>query len=160
MAMSFEGKTPSSTMAAILATEPRPLRELQPVTPSSIERIVKRCLAKDPDDRWQTARDLRAEIEWAAAGGATADATAASAARSSRTPLIWKGATTLFAVIAVALAAEYFSRRAEPRVVTRFAVLPPEKTSFAVGGFVTPTQESPIAVVLNWQSALGARDKR
>jgi len=65
----FEGKTPSSTIAAILATEPRPQRELQPVTPPALERVVKRCLVKDPDDRWQTARDLRAELEWTAKGG-------------------------------------------------------------------------------------------
>src|SRR6476620_4190526 len=67
----FDGKTPSSTMAALLATEPRPMRELQPVTQPALERIVKRCRAKDPDDRWQTARDLKAELEWIGDGGAT-----------------------------------------------------------------------------------------
>jgi eukaryotic-like serine/threonine-protein kinase len=66
----FDGKAPSGTMAAILATERRPMRELQP---PALERVVKRCLAKDPDDRWQTARDLRAELEWLVKGGTTSD---------------------------------------------------------------------------------------
>src|SRR6185295_12598070 len=84
----FEGKTPSSTMAAILATEPRPLRELQPVTPPALERIVRRCLAKDPDERWQTARDLRAELEWMGGRGAdTADGTIAAASVTRSSPL-------------------------------------------------------------------------
>jgi serine/threonine protein kinase len=85
----FDGKTPSSTMAAILATEPRPLRELQPVTPPALERIVKRCLAKDPDDRWQTARDLKAELEWIVDGGATRGEAAANA-RPAANSLAWK----------------------------------------------------------------------
>ncbi|MEO6213843.1 MAG: protein kinase [Vicinamibacterales bacterium] len=59
----FEGKSASGVMAAILATEPPPMRELQPVTPASLEWIVRRCLAKDPDDRWQSVRDLRATLE-------------------------------------------------------------------------------------------------
>ena len=82
----FEGKTPSSVMAAILATEPRPLKELQPLTPASLERTIRRCLAKDPDDRWQSARDLRAELEWIGAGsGATSETAALAPAKASAT---------------------------------------------------------------------------
>ena len=50
----FEGQTSSSVMAAVLATKPRPIEELLPLTPPALERIVSRCLAKDPEDRWQT----------------------------------------------------------------------------------------------------------
>ena len=49
----FDGKTSSSVMAAVLATKPRPIDELVPLTPPALERIVSRCLAKDPEDRWQ-----------------------------------------------------------------------------------------------------------
>ncbi len=81
----FDGKTPSSVMAAILATEPRPLKDLQPLTPASLERTIKRCLAKDPDERWQTARDLRAELEWIGASSAASSERAAAPTRGSAT---------------------------------------------------------------------------
>ncbi len=65
----FDGKTSSSIMAAVLATKPRPIEELVPLTPPALERIVARCLAKDPEDRWQTARDVAAELQWVGQGG-------------------------------------------------------------------------------------------
>jgi len=55
----FDGATTTSIIAAILHTDPPPVSSLRPVTPAAIDRIVKTCLAKDPEERWQTARDLR-----------------------------------------------------------------------------------------------------
>ncbi len=54
----FDGESPASVMAAILEHEPEALSARQPLVPPALERLVTRCLAKDPDDRWQTARDL------------------------------------------------------------------------------------------------------
>src|SRR5262245_24980818 len=96
----FDGKTPSSVMAAILATEPRPLRVLQPVTPAALERIVKRCLAKDPEDRWQSARDLQAELEWIGAGGATSGNASANAVVPASS-LRWKIAAAALAIVSL-----------------------------------------------------------
>src|SRR6202049_1894803 len=62
----FEGKTQASLIAAILEKEPPTMSSLQPMTPPALGRVVKRCLAKDPDDRWQTARDLEVELKWIA----------------------------------------------------------------------------------------------
>jgi serine/threonine protein kinase len=59
----FEGASAASVIAAIIE---RPAPSLGAVVPPAIERILQRCLAKDPDDRWQTARDLRVELQWAA----------------------------------------------------------------------------------------------
>jgi len=60
----FEAKSHASLIAAILKEEPRPMRELQPLTPPGLEHIVKACLAKDPDDRPQSAHDLKLEFDW------------------------------------------------------------------------------------------------
>ncbi|MGH9774631.1 MAG: protein kinase domain-containing protein [Candidatus Acidiferrales bacterium] len=60
----FEAKSQASLIAAILREEPRPMRELQPLTPLLLEQIVKTCLAKDPDDRPQSAHDLKLQLDW------------------------------------------------------------------------------------------------
>jgi serine/threonine protein kinase len=60
----FEAKSHASLIAAILKEEPRPMRELQPMTPPALEHIVKACLAKDPDERPQSAHDLKLEFDW------------------------------------------------------------------------------------------------
>jgi serine/threonine-protein kinase len=65
----FEGKSQASLIAAILEREPPPMSLLQPMTPPALDRVVKRCIAKDRDDRWQTARDLEVELKWIAEGG-------------------------------------------------------------------------------------------
>jgi serine/threonine protein kinase len=65
----FEGKSKASLIAAILDAEPPAISNLQPVTPPMLDRVVKKCLAKDPEDRFHTAHDLRDELTWVAEGG-------------------------------------------------------------------------------------------
>ena len=65
----FEGESKASLAAAILTSEPPPITKIQPLTPPALDRVVKRCLAKDPEDRWQTARDLTSELKWIAEAG-------------------------------------------------------------------------------------------
>jgi hypothetical protein len=62
----FDGKTASNVMAAILATEPRKPSDLAPVTPPLLEWIILRCLEKEPDARWQSAHDIRLQLQWLA----------------------------------------------------------------------------------------------
>jgi eukaryotic-like serine/threonine-protein kinase len=64
----FEGKTQLSVASAILERDPEPVTRVQPLAPPALEHIVGRALAKDPADRWQSARDLKAELEWIAQG--------------------------------------------------------------------------------------------
>jgi Tol biopolymer transport system component len=62
----FEGATAATLSGAILHTDPPPISSLQPLAPPALDRLVARCLAKDPDDRWQSARDLMLELKWIA----------------------------------------------------------------------------------------------
>ena len=132
----FDGKTPSSTMAAILATEPRPMRELQPVTPLALERVVKRCLAKDPDDRWQNARDLKSEIEWINADGGVRDKLTATPAHASRrTRLAWLAMAGVLA-LATSAAAWYLKPAREQPLLQMEISAPPGVSISQIAGHI------------------------
>jgi eukaryotic-like serine/threonine-protein kinase len=60
----FEGKSQLSVASAILEKEPAPITSIKPLTPPGLDHAIRRCLSKDPDDRWQTARDLALELKW------------------------------------------------------------------------------------------------
>ncbi len=60
----FEGKSQASLIAAIMGQEPRPMAELQPMTPSTLNHVVRRCMSKAPEDRWQAASDVMQELKW------------------------------------------------------------------------------------------------
>jgi serine/threonine-protein kinase len=65
----FEGKSQASLIGEIMGSNPPSLSELQPLTPPLLDRVVSKCLAKESDERWQTARDLHDELKWIAGGG-------------------------------------------------------------------------------------------
>jgi TolB-like protein/Flp pilus assembly protein TadD/predicted Ser/Thr protein kinase len=60
----FEGTTRSSLIAAIISTEPKPVSAIKPLTPPAFEHVIAKCLAKTPDDRWQSAHDIAEELRW------------------------------------------------------------------------------------------------
>jgi serine/threonine protein kinase/Tol biopolymer transport system component len=62
----FEGGSQASLIAAILQSDPPPPSKLQSLSPPELDRLVATCLAKDPDERWQSARDVERELEWIA----------------------------------------------------------------------------------------------
>lgn len=62
----FTGKTHASLIGAILKDQPAPVRSLVPDVPAPLDRVIARCLEKDRDDRWQTARDVASELNWIA----------------------------------------------------------------------------------------------
>ena len=76
----FAGDSQASIIAAILEKDPQPLAERAPLTPPALDRVVRKCLAKDPDLRWQSARDLGDELAWIARGGASESGLPAQAA--------------------------------------------------------------------------------
>jgi hypothetical protein len=80
----FEADSNAGLMAAILEREPPPLSTLQPLATPALDRLVRTCLAKDPDDRWQTARDLLRELRWLAEPNTAASLTGAEKAGAKR----------------------------------------------------------------------------
>ena len=98
----FSGRTRASLIAAILSAEPKPIHELAPATPPALDRVVRRCLAKDPEDRWQTARDLILELKWIAESGGQAGSTLpVTTAGRGRERLAWIAACALAAALIV-----------------------------------------------------------
>jgi len=65
----FEGKSQAGVVAAILERDPPPISSLRPMSPPALDRIVKQCLAKNPDVRWQTAHDVKLQLEWIGESG-------------------------------------------------------------------------------------------
>ncbi len=116
----FTGKTHASLISSILKDAPRPIIELQPLVPPLLDHIVSRCLAKDPDDRWQSASDLTRELRWINESSAAARAAAApSAHRARRDRLILGGAMALaglvIGIVATTLVAGLGRRRSAER---------------------------------------------
>src|SRR5258708_25978458 len=65
----FPGKSQLSVASAVLEKDPEPISTLQPLTPPALDRAIRRCLAKDPEDRSQTGRDLLLQLKWIAEAG-------------------------------------------------------------------------------------------
>jgi eukaryotic-like serine/threonine-protein kinase len=115
----FEGKTKTSLIAAIVSGEPKPMHELQPLTPPALEHVVKKCLAKEPDDRWQSATDIAEELRWISEAGSQAGVAAPLAARRrTRERLSWM-LHLVTAIVAASLTWGLVERRHKaPRAVT------------------------------------------
>ncbi len=130
-ASAFQGESTASVIASILNDDPRALSELQPLTPPALERALKRCLAKDPDDRWQNARDLMHELQWIAQNPAHENAIAASAAGSGAGDRrAWIAAAALGAVAIAATAAWWSGRTTLPARSVRLAIALPANKPF------------------------------
>jgi len=132
----FEGKSQASLIGAILDHQPPPVTSFQPVSPPMLDEIVARCLAKEPDDRWQSARDLKRQLEWVASHLADSATTVAAAvpaprARAAGRALSIGAALLAGAVIAGGLVA-WLLRPAPvaPGVVARFSIDLPEDQRF------------------------------
>jgi eukaryotic-like serine/threonine-protein kinase len=68
----FTGKSQASIVAAILEREPPPISSVKPMSPTALDHVVTTCLAKDPDERWQTAHDVKMQLNWIAQSGSQA----------------------------------------------------------------------------------------
>ena len=95
----FSAASQASLITAIMSAEPPAITSDQPMSPPALDRVVKTCLAKDPEDRWQSASDLKRELRWIG-DGASSTAGAVQTRRSWREAAAW--ALAAAALVAVA----------------------------------------------------------
>ena len=134
----FEGKSQASLISAIMTAVPQPMSSLQSVSPSSLDRLVSTCLAKDPEDRWQTARDVVRQLKEIQVGTTSAKATSSVSheSRSGRRWL-WLTATATCALLALGVGL-WAPWRREPARPLVFQQPPPEGTEFAAAPSPSP----------------------
>jgi eukaryotic-like serine/threonine-protein kinase len=115
----FEGQSQASVIASILEHEPPPISSLQRMAPPALDRAVKKCLAKDPEERWQNARDLRDELKWIAEGSSQVSAPVTVAARRNWWSLLPWAAVAMLSVAVLSLASVHFREQSAdlPRIV-------------------------------------------
>jgi serine/threonine protein kinase/Tol biopolymer transport system component len=110
----FSASSQASLITSIMSAEPPSVSSVQPTSPPAFDRGVKKCLAKDPEDRWQNARDLMSELQWIAQGSQAGAASAVPARRRNREGLAWGlAAAGLLAALAGFVAASRSASRAE-----------------------------------------------
>jgi eukaryotic-like serine/threonine-protein kinase len=130
----FDGQTAASVIAAVLQSDPEPITNLQPMTPPALERLVKTCLARDADDRFQNAHDLRLQLEWIRDAGSQAGVPAPVAAgRKTRLWLAWSFGWACLA-LALIFAYAYFQARSVQVRPVRSLIATPENVTFAFNG--------------------------
>jgi serine/threonine protein kinase len=128
----FSGASQASLISAIMQNDPPPISSVQPMSPPAFDRVVKTCLAKDPEDRWQSAADIKRELRWIAEGSASQSGVASPVVtrRKSRERIAWGMAAAAFFVAAAAvLWAARFGGRAAPAHPMRSSIVLPDKTA-------------------------------
>ncbi len=117
----FDATTRASLIAAILDRDPPPISAAQPLAPPGLQRVVSMCLAKDPDERWQSAHDIAAELRWLR--DTSSETIGPGARRSRRKRLAQAGALVLAGLLGGGLLAWLAARDgAAPGPVARFAI--------------------------------------
>ena len=133
----FDGKSQASLIGSILKDNPPPASSIAPMTPPALDRLIATCLSKDPEDRLQTAHDVKLQLQWVGEGGSQAGLPAPVAARrKNREKLAWTLAAA--AALAALVLAVGFVRRA-PRVSPPiFAAIPPPEKTFVESIALSP----------------------
>jgi serine/threonine protein kinase len=121
----FEGKTTASKIAAILASEPKSVLSFQPLAPPALDHIVRNCLAKDPDERFQTAHDVKLQLKSIGEAGSLPG----SILIPKRSNWIWPAVILLLLLAFFAVITLHFRNPALQPTVVRFSFAPPENVT-------------------------------
>jgi Tol biopolymer transport system component len=123
----FEGKSRLSVASAILEKEPDPITSTKPLTPPALSHVIRKCLEKFPDERWQSASDLASELRWITEGGSQLSPPSTAPGKEFGAP--WRTAA-LWSTLALLLAmvtglAVWHTQPVSPRPVSRAAIILP-----------------------------------
>src|SRR5438128_4518094 len=116
----FEGKSKASLIASILTADPQPISVMQPMTPATFDRVVRACLQKEPDERWQSAHDVAAELRW------ISEAAPQTTVRRARGEWIARSIIVALMVATGGLGYLWHRATAEPPHRFEASILPPE----------------------------------
>ncbi|HXV60089.1 MAG TPA: protein kinase [Vicinamibacteria bacterium] len=137
----FTGESQANLISAIMTHEPLPLSARVPLSPRTLDRVVRKCLAKDPDDRWHSLADVAHLIrETTSDENESPGAAAVHTSRQRR--WVWAMAGALLTAILV-LAFHWFSDAPARGVTTRFDIAPPE------GWFIEPSIADAVVLALS-----------
>ena len=122
----FDGASQASLITSIMSAQPKPVSEVAPMSPPQFDRLVRACIAKDPDDRIQTAHDIKLQLSWISDDGSQAAAPALAArtrARGGSARVAWLVSAVAVMVAAVAIV---LSMKPQPESVPIHAsIIPP-----------------------------------
>jgi len=122
----FDGKSAASVIASILEREPPAVSALQPLTPRALDHLVKQCLAKDPDERWQTAGDVMRQLKWIAnTASDSSEHLPLPTRKATRERTTWIALTSLLALVSAGLAIWAFRAPAQAVELHLDIVTPP-----------------------------------
>jgi len=121
----FEGKSHASLIAAVMSSNPIPVSQVKPTTPPALDRLIRKCLKKDPEQRWQSMRDLADELRWIMDAGSQAGIpTPVSVRRRRHFRLVW--AVAVAAMLAVITLAIILMLQEQPMPITSRLTYVPE----------------------------------
>ena len=141
----FTGKSKASLIAAILTSDPTPITKLQPVSPAMLDQLVRGCLAKDPEERWQSAHDVKLELK-------SLEERSADAQPSQSVPSRWGNWERIVwaagLLLALAVLGWNYGRRAPGAVhILRSSLLPPSGSSYEAHNFAVSPDGARLAFV-------------
>ena len=134
----FDGASPASLIGAILKDVPPLVSDFQPISPTTLDRTVKKCLAKDPDGRWQSTGDLLNELKWVTEGSASVSTSTVEVGSKNRGRIAWIAATAVLVVLVVVLGRWYLGQVLEEPRAVRFSIAAPEGAILRAPGGVRP----------------------
>src|SRR3954471_14377058 len=143
----FAGKTQASVIASILASEPPPLSSVAPLTPPSLERLVRSCMAKEKTERVQSAHDVKLQLDWIAEAGSQAGVPAPLVARRRFSQRAAWVVAIIAGLLAIAFAVGFTLRAPHPGVAMRSALVPPKDEQYDPFSFALSPDGKKLAFV-------------